>query len=339
MASSILDVAREAQVAPSTVSLVINGRQHVSEKTRRQVKAVIRRLNYRPRATRQTLNLAVLYTRNMIVNGALAEYCRQWIQGIRDGVKAERAQVSVFAGEPHVDQDLVFKQSLDAQEYDGVIVMGAYPKDGYLERVLATPTPVVVFNRRPRHAEFSCVCIDYYGAARHVAQQLHELGHRKVGLFTPRGDRFPSSELRQGFIDTVAAHAGMTLALDVQAPEGEVPDAFFQQAVERARQAGITALFSGDPAAVRLCNHLQADGCEVPGDLSIVGFDDMGLRTQRGQRVTSVGYDKHIMGRLAGQMMQTLLGMGDQIVNQVTTVPAKLVQGGTLGPAPAAPSV
>jgi len=330
MTYSITDVAREAQVAPSTVSLVLNGKRNVSAQTRSHVKAVIRRMRYKPRKARRTPRIAVVYTQNMIVNGVLAEYCRRWIEGVRMSLSTSRSHVSIFAGLSHVDQDLVFTQSLDHHEWDGVIMMGAYPKHGYLERVVASGVPMVAFARSPEHAEFSAVSVNHRAIGSQASAAFHEHGHRKVALLLGSKETYPGRMLYSGFMEANQAH-GVELVFDLTTTQSDMSADQVDEALDQVLASGATAIFGGDPIAQKLGNALEKRGITPGRDISILGIDDMGLHTRGGRRITSMGYDKQIMGQIAGQMILHLLQMGDHISHQFTVVQPFLVKGDTLG--------
>lgn len=351
MSSSITDVAREANVAPSTVSLVINDKPNVSDYTRSQVKAVIKRLKYKPRQAKRISRVAVVYTQNMMVNGSLAEYCRRWIAGIREGIASSQSQVTIFAGSLTVEDDLLFTQMLDHRECDGVIIMGAYPKHGYLERVLASGVPMVAFARHPEHSEFSAVCVDHHALGSQVARHLHGTGHRRLGLLTGPNDVYPTRMLRKGFFSTLEIDVPAGSALnrqqgasamtamasdrasvlyDFQAPSGALDESFFDKVLDDLIAAKVTAIFTGDPAALRLATAMERRGMTPGKEISLMGIDDMGLITPGGKRLTSMGYDKLVMGQIAGQMMLQLIQMGDHISHQFTSVQPFLVKGHTL---------
>lgn len=331
MAYSILDVAREARVAPSTVSLVLNGKRNVSSDTRSHVKAVIRRMRYKPRKARRPARIAVVYTQNMMVNGILAEYCRRWIEGVRMALTTSRAHMTIFPGLDHVDKDLVFTQTLDHHECDGVIMMGAYPKHGYLERVIASGIPMVVFARSPENAEFSAVSVNHRSIGSQASQVFHEMGHRKVALVMATRDNYPARTLYEGFKEANERH-GIEFYDDLMPRVDKLTDADYELMADRVLELGVTAVFTGDPGAQRLGNVFERRGLTLGKDISILGIDDMGLFTQSGKRITSMGYDKQVMGQIAGQMMLHLLQMGDHISHQFTIVQPFLVKGDTVGP-------
>ena len=332
--SSILDVARKANVAPSTVSLVVNRHPRVSAETRKRVESVIKQMGYKPRsARRKKRHIAVLYTRNMLISGELIEYCREWIAGIREGLGEDGADVSVFTGQSHVRDDPMFTTNLDNADFDGLIMMGVNPKDGYLETALEHDAPIVVMERKPRQAEFSAVHLDYYTAGQVAADHLLELGHTRIGLCVPETDDFPAAALRGGFERRLADHSLQPVSLNTTQTIAFDDLAGFEAFAQHVVDSGVTAVFGGEHMAYRLANALHAMDVSVPEQISILGIDDLGMETDAGDKLSSVGYDKQMMGRLAGQLLQTLLTAAGSVSHMIASIPPQLARGQTTGPA------
>lgn len=325
--SSILDVAREARVAPSTVSLVANQKGRVSDSTRQRVQAVMDRLGYsagRPR--KRSRQVAVVYTPNMLINGVLVEYCRAWIKGIQRGFDGEGTHVNIMGGAARVDDDPLFLQGLDEGDFYGVILMGAYRASGYVQRCVERKLPLVVFNQLPQECEFSAVRNDVGSGCRMVIHRLVELGHRRIVTTSTRNTNHHELA-HKGMLEALAQH-GLKSVLD--ASDIDTPELARRIIEQRA-----TAVFAGDPLALRLANELHQRGIDVPGQVSVVGIDDMGLVTDAGLRLTSLGYDKNVMGEMAGTMLRQLIDLRDRVTNLVAAVPMHLVEGQTLAPPPA----
>lgn len=315
---TIHDVAQLAGVAPSTVSLVANGKSSVTPETRQRVQAAIRQLGYRGRAGRRartpranasptpakygpTAHILTIYTREALCNGEMVQLCREVVHGIRQIMQPHDARMSLFAGTDHVDADPMFWDCLEARDFDGILLVSPQPTEGYLEAALKTDVPVVTVNRPPAYSEFSSVCVDYYGAGRQAAHHLAELGHRRLAILTDE-DRWISRAYHAGFTAELAARdIGPPLVLR---PSRQVPNP-----EEAARLAGqlaeteATAVFTGDRWAVLLADALSGIGRQVPQDVSMLGLDDLGLRTSAGRRLGSIGFAKRAMGRMAARLM------------------------------------
>lgn len=334
---TISDVAREAGVAQSTVSLVLNRRGRVSDATRERVRQVMHELGYvpRPNVARPNRHVAVVYSREMVFCSELVHYCREWIGGIRETLGENGAtDISLFCGQEHVSKDPMFEAMLSEGGLDGVLLMGVFPYDGYLDRVQASGLPVVVFNQVPTATEFSSVSVDYGGAVVQVIEHLAELGHRRICCIFNR--RSPVWQLVNGQInDAIRAHDMERVEIPIPSPNRGFEDLpLFEDLARQVRDTEITAVFSGDPLAYRLGHALESIGVPVPERVSLVGFDNFGFRIQNRKRLSSVDYDTVEMGRLAGRVLGDLWQRKEDICNVVIRVPSKFFWGETTGPPP-----
>ncbi len=311
--SSILDVARVAKVAPSTVSLVMNHRGRVSPATRQRVTAAIRRLGYRGRGHRlprnpqtdRTLRFGFVYTPDTLVDGAESAYCREVIRGIEQSLSDSAATLNIMRGQTQVRRDQMFLQQLQAREFNGLIIMGAMPDDGYVQRVLDAGVPMVLLNRPSPQGRYSTVSVDYFAGGVQATEHLLELGHQRVGLMLQTDCQlWPSSLLHQAAVHTLALR-GLTPTLDLVLPSPHTAAdvlALAQQAVA----AGVTAIQTGDALAILLVGALEKLGVRVPDDISVMGFDDRGRPSDSGLQISTITYNKRRLGRMAGRILRRL---------------------------------
>lgn len=309
--ASILDVAREANVAPSTVSLVMNHRGRVSPETRNRVDAVIRRLGYRGRNNRfhrpavvaKSLRFGFVYTPDALVDGSESAYCREVIRGVEESLGDAATTLNIMRGLGHVREDQMFLQHLEARELNGLIIMGATPEDGYVDRVLEAGVPLVLINRPTPLGRYSSVTVDYFSGGVQAINHLRELGHERIGLWL-RGERqrWPSTILAEGCMHRLG-QCGLKPTLDVTVSSNWTE----RDVMNYARQfvdAGVTAIQTGDLLAVPLIGALEKLGLDVPDDISVMGFDDRGRTSDSGLRISTISYSKRHMGRMAGRILQ-----------------------------------
>jgi LacI family transcriptional regulator len=330
---SITHVAHEADVAVSTVSLAMNRPDRVSKATRRKVQEAILRLGYRPRQAKRKCRVAAVYSRGLLLHDVLVEYCQQWIAGIKEAFDQPGAMVSIFQVERSIEADPLFRGSLEEREFDGMLAMGLREDRGYVETAMELGIPVVSLDRRPLHTEFSSVAMDHYSAGRLVAEHLIERGHRRIALdfLSPR--RRSTREIRAGVLDVMGAH-GLPEPIDLEIPEQLSQTATFAREAERMLAAGATACFCGTSAAGALGEQFIARGADVPGRMSVVGLENLGHTLSNGRQITCVDYNARAVGLMGGQLLQQLLNMRGELKHLEATVPARLVEGQTVGPPP-----
>ncbi len=337
--SSMIKVAREANVAVSTVSLALNHRDRVKPETRERIEQAMRRLGYRPNLRKENakknepLRVAFIYTLeslNAEFDGNMSSYCREVISGMQQSMSGSSSSLSIFRGADHVSRDVMVNEQINASEFDGLVLFGSDPKNGYLDRLQESGLPLVVMNRTPEHGRFSCVTLDYYGGARLAIDHLVSLGHRRIALgMSTRSDKWLAQELCHGARDAMASH-GQTLVIDGTQWSDNIADEEIQAFCRKVASEKVTAVFASDYVVVRLAGELSRMGLRVPEDVSLIGFDDRGLETESKLPLTTIGYDKRRMGRMVIRLLQQLVGSRGKIRWLGAAVSTYLVKGQTV---------
>jgi len=332
---SILDVAREADVAPSTVSLVMNHHDRVKPETRRRVRNVIEKMGYQGRRrgpkpkSNRALQIALVYTQDSFDDGKLSTYCHDLMSGAKRAIGNGPSSLSILRGLEHVDQDDMFRLQIESGDFDGVLLFGPMPEDGYLEYLQQRGIPLVAFNRPSVDDRHSCVTLDFRGGARLAIEHLIDHGHTKIATIegtTKRG--WLQDQVHRGLADAFS-QAKLEPVLSLQYEGGNGPTDI-QAICDQIRQSDATALYTGDRLAVRCIEYLHQQGVDVPHDMSVIGFDGMKLTTTNNLRLTSIGFDKDDMGRKAVSLIERLNAAKPDICWAIETVPTYLEEGDTV---------
>ena len=285
------DVARMAGVSPMTVSRVINGATNVKEETREIVRAAMERLNYTPNSAARSLAGAKLFRIGMLYGNPSANYLSELMVGALDAASREGAQLLI---EKCHGTDAAGERDAATKLINGGAAAIILPSPhcespSLLAELAAANIPVVaVTPGRPR-PEISCVRIDDYKAAYQMTAYLIQLGHKRIGFVKGNPAQTASIERERGF------WAAVTDAnLDLR--ECPVAQGFFTyrsgfQAAEEmlAKPQRPTAIFcSNDDMAAAAITVAHKSGLDVPGDLSVVGFDDTPIATTIWPELTTI---------------------------------------------------
>jgi LacI family transcriptional regulator len=269
--TTIARVAAKAGVGVGTVSRVINGSTSVSAATRRRVLGVIDELGYAPNAAARALSTGRTRTIGVVAPFFTQPSVVQRLRGVSRVVADAGYQLVLFDVE-HPDP---FEALTVGGRLDGLLCVSLRPSDAALERFDAAGVAVTLVDCE--HPRLSGVSIDDLEGGRLAAEHLLALGHRRiayVGDDEHNAFGFTSSARRR--IGAAGALADTGLELIVRrAPHGR------EQA--RALAAGLlaldeppTAIFAGsDSQALGVLEAAETAGADVPGDLSVVGFDDI----------------------------------------------------------------
>lgn len=275
---TIAQVAAEAGVGVGTVSRVLNGSTHVRSSTREQVMAVIERLGYRPSHAAASLSSGVNRTVLVLVPFLTRPSVVARLAGALRVLDAEGFDPVVLTAETAEQRDRHVDAITARHRADGILVVSVPLERRHVDALLATRTPLVMIDADlPGVPRF--IVDDTYGG-RLATRHLLDLGHRRVAFV---GDAIEGS---LPFVSSARRHRGYQDALRAAgiAPEPALAVTGRHDAVEAGRLAtkllGLddppTAIFAAsDTQAIGVLRAADELGMQVPGDLSVVGYDDV----------------------------------------------------------------
>jgi len=299
-AATIHDVAERAGVSPMTVSRVVNGGKNVRESTRAAVMAAVGDLHYAPNTAARSLagaegaRVGLLYSNpsvsfmSEVLIGALDESSRQGALLV-----LEKCAIGDAAGE------LAAARKLTAGGVTGVILPSPLCEHpAIVAEFTQAGVPIVAIAAGFANGEMSCVRIDDFKAARDMTRYLLSLGHRRIGFIKGQQGTTSSNERQRGF-EAALREAGI----------GEAPMAQgcfnYRSGLEAAekllaQRPAPTAIFaSNDDMAAATVSVAHRMGLDVPGDLSVVGFDDTAIAATIWPELTTIRQPITDMARVA----------------------------------------
>lgn len=218
---------------------------------------------------------------------------------------------------------------------DGLVIaprMDAPNAAETMDWLTSTGIPVVLVERSatvgPHHAAMESVVSDHALGAALAVRHLASLGHRKVGLVISR--QSPTSpHVRRGWLEA-AAECGLSAetTVDAYVPSPQSPewDAALDEILDRCARTGTTALLvHADAEAMAIVQRCEARGVSVPGDLSVVAYDDevAGLFSPA---LTAVRPPRQSIGRAAVQLLAARLSEPERPTHRVVISPSLRVR-------------
>ncbi len=283
---NVRTVADQAGVSIATVSRVLSGGAPVKAETRDRVLAVVKRTGYSPHPAARSLKGRRTETLGVVLPDLHGEFYSELLRGIDRAARREGYHVLVSGSHSDRREVEVVLAALRGR-VDALVLM--FPDIG--PEVLAPPlldVPAVLLNcavaGRPCHS----LRIDNYGGAAAVVRYLAGLGHRRIAFVAGPPRNLDAAERRRGFM-AAARKAGAALAPTIL--RGDFTEESGFRAGERLLAAAgseqganafapgsnlPTAVFAANDAMALGCLHaLRQHGLAVPGDVSLVGFDDI----------------------------------------------------------------
>jgi LacI family transcriptional regulator len=269
--ATIAHVARRAGVGVGTVSRVINGSPAVSAHTRRRVLAVIAELGYEPNAAARALSTGRTRAVGVVAPFFTQPAVVERLRGVSRIVAASGHQLVLF----DVEHPGPFAALSAAGRLDGLLCVSLCPSEAELERFHAAGVPVVLVDRE--HPRLSGVSIDDVEGGRLAARHVLALGHRRIAYVGDEEDGpfgFTSSARRRIGVQAAVTAAGAELLVR-RGPHGREQARTLAADLLACTQPPTAVLASSDLQALGVLEAAEAAGVNVPGELSVIGFDDI----------------------------------------------------------------
>ena len=336
-------LAEHLELSQTTVSLVLNNSpsaKSIPEETRKRVMEAAERLNYRPNYFARSLR----QSRSMSVGVLAPDLSEGYFTRVMSGVVQEltAAHYFFFTACHDWNRELIEKypRMLVERAVDGFLLLNTAADH------IDVPVPVVAISAHSAVNNVTNIVLDHHAAVEQALKHLYDLGHRKIAFM--RGPRaIPDSEFRWESIQQVTREMGLridpntVIRIDAagwsmkagyhpMAPEiGYKP---MQALLEKSRE--FTAIFCfNDIAAIGAIRALKDAGCTVPGDVSVVGFDDIQSAAYATPSLTTVRQPLMEMGKRGAQILLDRIANRDkEYPSEITMMPELVIREST-GPA------
>jgi DNA-binding LacI/PurR family transcriptional regulator len=326
------DVARRAGVSQSAVSRVFTPGASVSPAMAERVRAVAEELGYRPNVLARSLITGRTRIVGLVVGYLENPFYPEVLEALSASLEALGYHILVFhaaGGEGEEDVERIVGELMDYQ-VDGLVTASVHLSDRLVARCRAAGLPVVLFNRGLPGSGLSSVTSANRAGGASVARYLVESGHQRIahigGLQTAstgldRWEGFRDALTEAGLGVHAVSHGGFDRARAIEVArammEGaEPPDAIF---------------VANDHMALGVLDELRHGmGVDVPGEVSIVGYDDVPAAAWKAYDLTTV---RQPVDRMVAAAVELLVGEIEEgrASGRVEEVAAELVFRGSVG--------
>src|SRR6185503_7900281 len=304
---TIRDVASRAGVSVTTVSRVLNGKDDISDETSRKVLAVVQDLGYVSSLAARGMRSHKLNLIGLILHDVASFYSQEIMRGVN----------RVIA---NLDKDLIIytsggldRENVAQHERYYVALLNGSITDG---AIVVTPTatqftthaPLVIIDPNTEASDHPAIISTNLEGAQAAMNYLTGLGHRRIAHIAGEMKLISANQRLQGYKDGLAA-AGIPLDQDLI----EIGDYTTETAVICARKLLSlpdlpTAIFAAnDVSAMGVYQAARELGLQIPGDLSVIGFDNLREAAQLNPPLTTIDQSLEKMGIIATEMLVELV--------------------------------
>ncbi len=331
--STVLDVARRAGVHPSTVSRALNPatRHRLTPEVAARVEAVAAELGYLPNSLATSLRTRRSYTIGVVLPDITNPVFPPILEGLEAALAEHRYVAIVANAGQDADRQKMIVERLIGRQVDGLVLATVARQDHVVDLCLKAKVPLVVVNRNEADHRVSSVVSDDARGMRLAVDHLASLGHERIGHIAGPQHLSTGRGRLDGFKAAMTDHS--------LSPRRVVLATAFAR--EAGREAGLALLeqapdvtavvAANDLLALGLYDALRLRGLSCPGDLSIVGHNDMPFVDMVSPPLTTVRIKHREMGLQAARLLLRLLQEEDGGMD-VVLKPDLVVRSSTASP-------
>jgi DNA-binding LacI/PurR family transcriptional regulator len=312
---TIRGVAELAGVSKSLASLALRGAPHVSEAKRRAILDAAERLGYRPNATARSLTEQRTRTVDVLLNDMRNPWFVDCLEGLNSVLHAHGLRM--FLGDGRLDRrvDEALTQGFLEMRVDGLVLVGTMPDSPAIREAAAAIPTVVAGGRDFTLSHVDVVANDDWQGADLAVRHLVDLGHQRIAHIA--GSFGGVADLRRCSYEATMQACGLGEHVLVR-PCDMTEDGGYRAAVRLlAGPDRPTAIFAvNDITCVGAQSAADELGVEVPGDLSLIGYDNTYLAQIRHLALTSVDNASYDVGRQAAKaLLERTANLGAVVPN------------------------
>ena len=302
---TLLDIAKAAGVSTATVSRVLNRPDDVRPQLREQVEEIIRALGYVRHGAARALASSRSSTIGAVVPTLESAIFASGLNAVGQLLSAANYTLLLAVSDYAADQEYRQVRALIERGVDGMILVGREHAADTLDLLERHKCPFVTTWSFDAQYPHPCIGFDNIAASRQMAQHLIDLGHRRFAAIA--GIRHGNDRARERIEGAAAALAARGLSfleggIIEETYDIEAGRRAFSALMDRPTGSRPTAIICGnDVLAVGAVVEAQQRGIAVPGEVSIVGFDDLPMAAHLPPGLTTVHVPSRRMGRLAAQ--------------------------------------
>ncbi len=304
--SSIREVAKRAGVSLGTVSNVLNRPEIVAETTRQRVQLAIDEIGFVRNGSARQLRAGRSQHIGLVVLDVANPFFTEVARGAEDAASEAGYVVILCNSDDSFDKENRYLRVLEEQRAQGLLITPVQNDVNYLQRLRRRGIAVVLLDRPSRTRDLCSVAVDDVRGGELAATHLLEQGHKRLAFVNGPLSIRQCADRRRGVQRAVKA-AGLdpsSAIFEITVPtlnarEGEA----CVEALLNARIKPSAAFCANDLLALGLMRGLTKRGVSIPGDLALVGYDDVEFASVLSTPLTSVRQPKYELGRTATELL------------------------------------
>ncbi len=317
MKLTIKDIARLSGVSPTTVSKVINSKDHdIGEATKIRVKEIIKEYGYTPNIVARSLVTKKTNTIGIIIPDIRNPFFPELIRGAEDTAHLLGYNLIICNTDDDPDKEKIYLDILKKKMVDGIIFTASSSQSFHQTNGFEIPTVVVDRDIKTENI-IGRIIVDNIKGGYLAAEHLIERGCKKIGFISGDKESLPSTERYTGYERALENNGYKNY--EQLCRFGSFKSEFGYEAAKELLEnhPDIDGLFcASDLIAIGAMKAATEKGMQIPADIKIVGFDDIYISKYLNPELTTIRQPIYQIGERAAKMLIASLKSKRQNVDE-----------------------
>ena len=324
------DIAAKLGISKSTVSKGLNNASDVSEELRRKILETAAVMGYTGRRTPKKLCILVENMGYKEPN----QFGYDIIEGFLEMAQPEGWTVDVVPLTEDYQRTVTYQEAMIRGGWRGSFVLGFSLLDPWMKEFQTAQLPTVLYDNYIKENPYmASVCCDNSSGLAAAVRHLYGLGHRRIGLLTGPLDSFVLRERYNAYLSAME-ECGLTVDEELIGVCYYLTESARKYLPKLIEKGATAILCSDDIRAVAAYTECNDRGLRIPGDVSMVGFDDLPIAAYMNPPLTTVRQDRLALGKCGYFTLSCLL---NSVAIDSIRLRAPLMVRGSTGPVPQGP--
>lgn len=301
---NIKSVAKKAGVSVATVSRVLNHPDAVAPDTKEHILNVMESLDYRPNWMARGLKLNRTGVIALLIPEITDIGYMEIAKGVEDVAHQKSYNIMLCSTEDDKNKEKGYIENFIDRKVDGIILVSTYLKKSDLVQIRKQDISVVLIGKNEELSGENLVYTDYRAAAAEATRHMIEIGYKRIGVICGSRPKLENADKLEGFRKTMEEEGLVSPPEYFFSEENSLEGGYLAASrMLNLRERPQAIFVTSDIMAIGAMEKIKQSGLSIPGDIAVVGFDNLKISGYFEPKLTTVTKPVYRMGLVAARLL------------------------------------
>ena len=330
--TTLKDVALKVGLTPMAVSLAINNDKSIPIKTKERILQAVKELNYYPNLAARALIKGKTNNIAVVSHSFYSVFDLAIMKAIEDKIGFSPYGVNYFSTKGLADmENEIFRKIFYGRMADGIISFGMVPKPDMLKACRAAGFPIIVVEGPVENTHINVVTVDNLNGGALAAAHFIKKGKKNIVCVTGAPHHSRSLKNRKEGFEKELANAGIKLEekniFELPFLNFETGKTVYREKISQLKNVDAVFCAAGDMVAIGIIHEAKKAGVDVPGNLSVIGYDNLEAASFMTPTLTTIKQPLVEIGEKVAELMMKIIKNGKKDISEKVVFKPQLVEG------------